>query len=124
MQVTPQPVHESQHPVAKPEVTYEEFAALDIRIATILSVNEIVGADKLWEIRLDVGELGERTVAAGIKPWYQPTDLVGKQVPYLANLAPRLLRGVTSHGMLIAAGAGRAFLLHPEKELKAGEIVR
>ncbi len=108
----------------KPEVTYEDFAKLDVRMAKIVAVELIPDSDKLLKITLDVGALGERTVAAGIRLWYEPADLIGKTVPYLANLAPRKLRGVQSQGMLIAAGDTEAILLHPDKSTPAGTIVR
>lgn len=98
----------------KPSISYEDFAKLDLRIAKITAAEPVAGADKLLKLTLDVGELGERTVAAGIKQWYSPEALVGKLVPYLANLEPRELRGVVSQGMLIAAGDTEAILLHPD----------
>ncbi len=108
----------------KDEVVYEDFGMLDIRLAKIISAELVEGADKLLKITLDVGDLGERTVAAGIRQWYGPEDLVGKIVPYLANLAPRMLRGIESQGMIMAAGADEAILLHPDKEVAPGTIVR
>ncbi len=113
----------------KDQITYDDFAKLDLRIATIIEVEEIEGADKLWKITLDVGDesdggLGERTIAAGIKPWYSIDQLVGKQIVYLANLEPRMLRGVESQGMLIAAGGEEAVLIHPDKETINGAVLR
>ncbi len=108
----------------KAEIAYDDFIKLDIRVAKIIAAEPIEGADKLLKITLDVGELGERTVAAGIKPWYTSEDLVGKTVTYLANLAPRKLRGVMSQGMLIAGGQEDVVLLTPEKPLAPGAIVR
>ncbi len=108
----------------KDNIAYDDFAKLDIRIAKIVKAEEVEGADKLLKLTLDVGDLGERTVAAGIKAWYKPEDLEGKLVPYLANLEPRMLRGVESQGMLVAAGSEEAVLLHPDKDLEPGEIVR
>lgn len=108
----------------KPEVTYEDFAKLDMRLARVLSAELVEGADKLLKITLDVGELGERTIVSGIRPWYAPEDLIGKTIVYLANLAPRTLRGVESQGMLVAAGAEDAMLLHPDTEAAPGTVVR
>ena len=108
----------------KDTITYDYFVKLDIRIAKIVAAEEVEGADRLLKISLEVGDLGNRTVAAGIKTWYKPEDLVGKLVPYLANLEPRTIRGVESQGMIVAAGADEAVLMHPDKELEAGEIVR
>ncbi len=109
----------------KPIINFEDFMKLDIRTATIIAVEEIAGADKLYKLTLDVGELGERTVAAGIKAWYSAEELVGKQVVYLANLEPRLLRGVESQGMILAADDGAAaILLTPETAVVNGALVR
>lgn len=108
----------------KPEITFDDFMKLEMRVATVLNAEIVEGADKLLKLTLDVGELGQRTVASGIKPWYSPEQLIGKQVIYLANLAPRTFRGVESQGMIIAAGANEASLLHPDKQLQPGDIVR
>lgn len=107
----------------KDTITYEDFVKLDIRIAKVVAAEEIEDADKLLKLTLDVGDLGERTVAAGIKQWYQPEDLIGKLVPYLANLEPRKLKGIESQGMLVAAGSDEAILLHPDREVSPGEVV-
>ncbi|OGJ20729.1 MAG: hypothetical protein A3A82_00705 [Candidatus Pacebacteria bacterium RIFCSPLOWO2_01_FULL_47_12] len=112
-------------PNDKPEISFAVFASLDLRIATIIAAELIEGADTLLKLTLDVGDLGTRTVAAGIKAWYAPEDLVGKQVSYLANLEPRMLRGIESQGMLVAADNGtRAILLHPDLPLPAGSRLR
>lgn len=108
----------------KPTIVYDDFAKLDIRVVTVLETSEIEGADKLLKLVLDAGELGQRIVASGIKPWYKPEELVGKQLLYLANLEPRTIRGVESQGMIIAAGGVDAALVHPDKMRTAGEIVR
>jgi methionyl-tRNA synthetase len=106
-------------------VNYDQFSALDIRVATIKAVENIEGADRLYKITLDAGELGERTVAAGIKAFYQPEELIGRQVVYLANLEARLLKGVESQGMLLAADSGEAaVLLQPAATVPDGSKVR
>lgn len=110
-------------------IKYDDFQKLDLRIAKIVDVEEIEGADKLWKLTLDVGDaedggLGERTICAGIKQVYPPEELKGKLVPYLANLEPKVLRGVESQGMLIAAGAEEAVLIHPDKDVTPGTKLR
>lgn len=107
----------------KDAISYDDFVKLDIRMAKITHAEPIEGADKLLKLTLDVGELGERTVASGIKEWYSPEQLVGKTVVYLANLEPRILRGVESQGMIIAAGGDEAVLLLPEKDIAPGSVV-
>lgn len=84
------------------EISYEDFSKLDLRVAIIREVHEIEGADKLLELRIDVGK-ERRTIVAGIKEHYDSDDLIGKQIIIVANLAPRKMKGVDSHGMLLAA---------------------
>lgn len=108
----------------KPSITFDDFSKLDIRMAKVVGAEEIEGADKLLKLTLDVGELGERTVASGIKQWYAPADLIGKTVVYLANLEPRMLRGVESQGMIIAAGGDTAVLLIAQADVAPGTVVR
>ena len=88
---------------AKPTVQFDEFAKLDLRVATIKEVEPHPNADRLYKIQLDDGSEGGRQVCAGIKAYYQPEELVGKQVVIVANLAPRTIRGEESNGMILAA---------------------
>lgn len=93
-------------PAAAPaiaNIAYDLFAKLDLRVATILSAEAHPNADKLLKIRLDDGTPEGRQVCAGIKAWYDPATLVGKQVIIVANLEPRQLRGEISQGMILAA---------------------
>ncbi|MCI4367945.1 MAG: methionine--tRNA ligase [Thermoplasmata archaeon] len=95
-----------------PTATTKTPAEFDIRSAVILEVENHPSADRLYVIRLDVGEAEPRTVVAGIRPFYSPEQLRGRRVALLANLEPRTIRKVTSHGMLLAADDGtRARLL-------------
>jgi len=89
----------------KKEIDFSDWEKLDLRVAKILKVEEIEGADKLYKLTLDVGDLGKKTVCAGIKEYYKMEDLEGKKVVLLANLAPRKMRGVESQGMILAAGS-------------------
>ena len=86
-----------------PNIKFEEFAKLDLRVATIISAEPHPNADKLLKIRLDDGTPEGRQVCAGIKEWYDPSTLVGKQVVIVANLEPRQLRGEISQRMILAA---------------------
>ncbi|PIR61904.1 MAG: methionine--tRNA ligase [Candidatus Pacebacteria bacterium CG10_big_fil_rev_8_21_14_0_10_44_11] len=108
----------------KPSISYEDFSKLDLRIAKVIAAEPIESTDKLLKLTLDVGELGERTVVSGIKEWYTPAELVDKTVVYLANLETKMLRGVASQGMIIAAADQEAVLLQPAKPVKPGEMVR
>lgn len=87
----------------KPSITFEEFIKLDLRVATITSAEPHPNADKLLKIQLDDGTPGGRQVCAGIRQWYDPAALVGRQVVIVANLEPRKLRGEVSQGMILAA---------------------
>lgn len=90
-------------PIFKPDISYDDFAKLDIRLARVLDCKPVEKADKLLEFTLDVG--GQtRTVLSGIRTFYdQPQDLIGKQVVLLANLAPKKIRGIESQGMILSA---------------------
>ena len=102
-------------------ITIDDFAKPDLRIARVLECSHIDGSDKLLRFKLDVGELGEREVFSGIKAYYQPEDLVGKMVVYVANLAPRKMRFGVSTGMILSAsGDGQLHLLQPGDGVKPG----
>ncbi len=85
----------------KPEISIDDFAKVDLRVATVLKAQAIPKAKKLLQLELDMGET--RTVVAGIATAYKPDDLVGKQVIVVANLKPAKLMGVLSQGMIVAA---------------------
>ena len=102
-------------------ITIDDFAKPDLRIARVLECSHIDGSDKLLRFKLDVGELGARDVFSGIKAYYQPEDLVGKMVVYVANLAPRKMRFGVSTGMILSAsGDGQLHLLQPGDGVKPG----
>ena len=112
-----------------PEISYDDFAKLDIRIGTIVAAELVPETDKLIKCTVDFGEPpaggGTRTIVSGIAEWRSPEDLVGKQCPYIVNLAPRVLRGVESQGMLLAAGLTEGIaLLHPDIEVPRGSRLR
>lgn len=110
----------------KDEISYDDFAKLDIRLGTIAAVERVPDTDKLLKCTIDLGEeLGKRTIVSGIAEWKEPADLIGKQCPYIVNLAPRMLRGVESSGMLLALSddSGVA-LLHPEREVPPGTALK
>lgn len=87
---------------AKPQITYDDFLKLDLRIATVTHAEVHPNADRLLKVQLDDGSLEGRQVCAGIKAWYEPQDLIGKQVVIVANLKPRKIRGEMSDGMILA----------------------
>jgi methionyl-tRNA synthetase len=107
------------------EVTVEDFAKLDLRIAKIVAAEVVEGADKLLKLTLDLGE-GQRTVFAGIRSAYAPEQLPGRMTLVLANLKPRKMRFGVSEGMVLAAGPGGKdiFLLSPDSGATAGMKVK
>lgn len=84
-------------------ITFDDFTKVDLRVAEIKACEDIEGADKLYKLTIDMGETEPRTIAAGIKQYYTKEELVGKKIAVVANLEPRKLRGIISHGMLLAA---------------------
>ena len=111
-------------PIAE-QITIDDFARIDLRIARIVNAEHIEGADKLLRLSLDLG--GEsRTVFAGIKSAYEPKSLIGKHTVVVANLAPRKMRFGTSEGMVLAAGPGGKdiFLLSPDEGARPGMRVK
>lgn len=86
-----------------PSIPFDHFAKVDLRVATVLSAEPHPNADKLLKLKLDDGTPEGRQVCAGIKQWYDPATLVGRQVVIVANLEPRQLRGEISQGMILAA---------------------
>ncbi len=87
---------------ALPEITYEDFSKLDIRVGTILEAERVPKTDKLLKLTIDTG-LDKRTVVSGIAEWYKPEDAIGKKVSILVNLAPRKIKGIESKGMILMA---------------------
>ncbi len=104
-------------------INYDDFAKLDIRLGKILSVEVVEGADKLLKLAVDFGEDAPRTIVSGIRMYFtDPQELVGKTSPFVANLEPRVIRGIESQGMILAASTpedGFALLL-PHNELPPG----
>ena len=104
-----------------PEITYDDFAKLDIRIGLVVAAELVPETDKLIKCAVDFGEFGTRTIVSGIAQWKTPEALVGRQLPYIVNLAPRIIRGVESQGMLLALSDAEGLsLLIPERAVERG----
>jgi methionyl-tRNA synthetase len=114
----------ARHPIL-PEISYDDFAKLDLRIARILKATHVEGADKLLELTVDIGGL-KRTVFAGIKEAYKPEDLEGRLTVVVANLAPRKMKFGLSEGMVLAAGPGKKdlWILSPDNGAQPGMRVK
>ncbi|MCQ2083419.1 MAG: methionine--tRNA ligase [Bacteroidaceae bacterium] len=108
----------------KANIEFPEFEKLDIRVGTVLECTKVPKADKLLQFKIDDG-LGGRTILSGIAQWYKPEELVGKQVCFIANLAPRKIRGIESQGMILSAldADGTLAVTTVEKPVKPGSQV-
>jgi methionyl-tRNA synthetase len=109
-----------------PHISIDDFAKLDLRIARIVKVEHVEGADKLLRLTVDLGELGQRNVFAGIKSAYAPEQLEGRLTVVVANLAPRKMKFGMSEGMVLAAGPGGKdlFILSPDAGAQPGMRVK
>jgi methionyl-tRNA synthetase len=108
----------------KPEVPFEAFAALDLRSARVTRAEAHPNAEKLLVLTIDLGELGERQIVAGIAKQHRPEDLTGRTIIVVANLKPVRLRGIESRGMLLAMATGdRVVLLTAAEEVPPGLAV-
>jgi methionyl-tRNA synthetase len=109
---------------SKPEIQFDDFAKIDLRVGTILSAEKVEKADKLLKLSVDLG-FETRTVVSGIALHFKPEDIVGKQVVVVANLAPRKMRGIESQGMILMAEdkAGKLHFVSPGNNIDAGSGV-
>ena len=105
----------------KPEVTFDQFGAMDIRTATVLAAERVPKTDKLLKLTIDTG-IDTRTIVSGIAEYYSPEDMLGKQICILANLAPRTIRGIESKGMILMAkqGDGKMRFITPQEVVANG----
>ncbi|MEO6231808.1 MAG: methionine--tRNA ligase [Ferruginibacter sp.] len=111
-------------PVAKPEIAFDDFAKIDLKVGTILTAEKVAKADKLLKLEIDMGtEI--RTIVSGIAMHFDPVAIVGKQVVVVANLAPRKMRGIESNGMILMAEdkAGKLHFVSPEAVIESGSGV-
>jgi methionyl-tRNA synthetase len=108
------------------QITFADFAKLEIKIGTIKAVEVVPEADKLLKLTVDVGEENLRQIISGIRTYFvDPQELVGKQCPFITNLETRVIKGLESQGMIMAASSGEAFaLLCPHVEMASGSVVR
>ena len=106
-------------------IEFDDFTKLDIRVGKVLECTKVPKADKLLQFRIDDG-LGGRTIVSGIAKHYAPEELVGKNVCFIANLAPRKLRGIESQGMILSAedADGRLVVITPADDVKPGSEVK
>jgi len=104
--------------------TFEDFSKLELKVGKILEVTVHPNADKLYVIKVDLGEKTTQIVA-GIRTFYTPEELVGKSAVVVANLEPKMLRGVESNGMLLAAHSeDKIVILTTDKECLPGSLIK
>ena len=108
------------------KIPFTDFEKIDLRVGTILEVENHPKADKLYILKVDLGEESPRTIVAGLRSHYSHEDLRGKQAIFVANLEPVILRGVESNGMILAASnpeKTNVFFLKPEKQIQPGSKI-
>lgn len=107
-------------------IQYDDFAKLDLRVATVLECKPHANADKLLVLQIELAGGERRQICAGLRQHYQPEQLVGKQIVVVANLAPRQMRGEVSQGMLLAAtdpATQRVIVVSPSENTAPGSKV-
>jgi methionyl-tRNA synthetase len=119
------PATQAQDNSAKPEITYDDFTKLDLRIGTITAAEKVEKADKLLKLTVDMG-YEVRTIVSGIAEHFKPEDLIGLQVSVVANLAPRKIRGTESKGMILLSEDknGKLHFVSPKELTDNGSIIR
>jgi len=129
-ETTPTKENAPTEPKGKPEITFDDFAKVDLRIAKIVHAEPHPNADRLLKLQLDDGSGTPRQICAGIREQYTPEDLVGKSIVIAANLAPRKIRGEESRGMLLAASNAdkgsddrSVVVMTPMSEIEPGSVV-
>lgn len=106
-------------------INFEDFQKVDLRVGKIIEAEKVDGSDKLLKLLVDLGlEIGQRQIIAGIQQFYAPEDLVGREIVVAVNLEPRVLCGLESQGMLLAANDNGPVLLMPDKEVAPGVKIK
>lgn len=108
-------------------IPFKDWKKLDIRAGRILNIEDIPNADKLYKLEVDVGEEKPRTLVAGIKKHYTKEELKGKPCVVICNLEPRIMKGIKSEGMILAAVSedeSEIAMLMPDKEVESGRRIR
>ena len=103
------------------KISIDDFAKCELKVGIVLEAEEVEGSEKLIKLQVDIGEAppagGPRQILAGVKQWYKPEDFIGKQVVVVVNLEPKMIMGMESQGMMLAADTdeGPVFLTVPKK---------
>ena len=105
-------------------ISFDEFLKVELHVGTVLEAEGVVGSEKLIKQIVDFGELGTRQILSGIRKWYTPESLVGKQFVYVTNLEPRMMMGLESQGMLLAAEGKKPIPIKPSSKVPPGTKIR
>lgn len=105
-------------------ITIEDFSKVELKVGTILNVEDVEGSNKLYKLTIDLGEDQPRQVLSGIKTWYKKAQLKNKQGVFVANLQPRMMMGLESQAMIMAVGDENPVLLKPSRKVPPGSRVR
>lgn len=114
----------------KPQINFDDFSKIDLRVGEVVEATDVEGSGKLLKLRVSFGEeIGEKTIFAGVRKWYESNKLTGKKLIFIVNLAPKIFKigdqEYQSQGMLLAADAGgRCLLNFLDDDLPAGTIIR
>ena len=110
---------------AKEAISYDTFAAMDIRVGTILAAEKVAKTKKLLKLTIDTG-IDQRTVVSGIAEHFEPEAIIGRQVSILVNLEPREIKGITSQGMILMAENAEGVLtfVSPGEDMHNGSVIR
>ncbi|MFM6969355.1 MAG: methionine--tRNA ligase [Sediminibacterium sp.] len=121
---TTQSTSSSTIAAVKPEIVFDDFAKIDLRVGTIVSASKVEKADKLLQLSVDLG-FETRTIVSGIAQHFEPESIVGKQVTVVVNLAPRKMRGIESNGMILMAedANGKLHFINPSENINPGSGV-
>ena len=105
-------------------INFEEFQKIDLRVAKVIEAEKVEGSEKLLKLQIDLGE-EKRQIIAGIQQFYQSEDLIGREIVIVENLEPRVIFGLESQGMLLAANdKDQPVILKPDKEVPPGTKIR
>ncbi|MBI2600384.1 methionine--tRNA ligase subunit beta [Candidatus Daviesbacteria bacterium] len=105
-------------------ISIDDFLKVELKVGTVLEAEEVEGSEKLIKLKVDLGENTPRQILSGIKQWYKPQDLVGKQFIFVANLEPRVMMGLHSQGMILCASGKKPVLLKPFKKVEPGAKIK
>jgi len=110
---------------SKPNISFDQFAAMDIRVGTILAAEKVAKTKKLLKLQIDTG-IDQRTIVSGIAEYFEPENIIGKQVSVLINLEPREIKGILSQGMILMAenSDGNLSFVAPPAGMNNGSVIR